>query len=77
MADTLRRVSQQLGLGDPSKISADTAFTGGAIPVGTQEVEAADRLKNELGGLICRPVQDTMTDMAQALLQMQTTKQDL
>ena len=52
---------------DLSKMTCDTQFTGGAIPIGQQEVEATERLKRDLG-VVCRPVEETMQDMAEALL---------
>ena len=66
----LQKVAKETGLGDPNKITCDTDFRGGAIPIGEQEVEAADRLRSDLGGLELRPVEETMEDMGRALLQM-------
>ena len=53
---------------DISKITCDTDFSGGAIKIGDREVEASDRLKHDLG-VVFRPVEETMCDMAKALLQ--------
>jgi nucleoside-diphosphate-sugar epimerase len=69
-AEALRKVAQETGLGDPDKITFDADFSGGAIPIGEPEVEAVDRLRNDLGGLELRPVEETMADMGRALLQM-------
>ena len=52
---------------DLGKISCDTQFTGGAIKIGDREVEASERLKHDLG-VVCRSVEETMQDMAEALL---------
>lgn len=56
---------------DMSKITCDTQFTGGAIKIGDREVEASERLKRDLG-VVCRPVEETMEDMARALLFRET-----
>jgi len=53
---------------DISKITCDTNFSGGAIKIGDREVEASDRLECDLG-VVFRPVEETMRDMAKALLQ--------
>jgi nucleoside-diphosphate-sugar epimerase len=52
------------------KIHYDADFTGGAIPVGTLEVECTQRLHDELGVKL-RPVKDTIVDMAERLLEEQ------
>ena len=52
---------------DIAKITCDNEFTGGAIKIGDREVEAQERLERDLG-VVCRPVVDTMEDMAEALL---------
>ena len=52
---------------DMSNITCDTQFTGGAIKIGEREVEASERLQHDLG-VVCRPVEETMQDMAEALL---------
>lgn len=69
-AEALKKVARETGLGDPNKISFDADFSGGTIPIGEPEVEAVDRLRNDLGGLELRPVEKTMADMGRALLQM-------
>lgn len=51
---------------DLSAIKCDTKFDGGAIKIGEKEVEASERLQ-ELG-VVCRSVEETMEDMAKALL---------
>lgn len=58
MAMELQRVCQQTGMGDPKAVTFDSAFVGGAIPIGSREVEATDRLKDLLG-VTLRPVQET------------------
>jgi len=70
------RVQGQIGiegrvLGDASidmgKITCDTKFDGGAIKIGEREVEATERLEQDLG-VVCRSVEETFQDMAEALL---------
>lgn len=48
-------------------IICDTQFTGGAIKIGEREVEASERLERDLG-VVCRPVEETMQDMAETIL---------
>jgi hypothetical protein len=74
-AEALRQVAGESGLGDPGKITYDSEFSGGAIPIGDQEVAAVERLKNDLGGLELIPVEQTMSDMGRALLRMKTAIQ--
>ena len=64
---TLRRRLLAHGHADAAEaITADLAFTGGAIPIGAREVVAAEELA-ELG-VACRPTAETLADMADALL---------
>jgi nucleoside-diphosphate-sugar epimerase len=58
MAEELKKVSIETGQGDPGAISFDTNFQGGAIPIGSKEVEAVDRLQTLLG-ISPRPVHET------------------
>lgn len=51
---------------DLDKIRCDTKFDGGAIKIGDKEVEACERLKKL--GVVCRSVEETMEDMAAAIL---------
>ena len=51
----------------------DTDFDGGAIKIGEKEVECSERCKDELDGLVCRSVDETMSDMAKILLQLDLT----
>lgn len=67
MAEVLKEVCESTGLGDPSKITFDGEFKGGAIPIGSQEVEATDRLESLLG-LKLTPLRDTIRDMGKSLL---------
>ena len=67
MAEVLKEVCKDTGLGDPSKISFDSEFQGGAIPIGSQEVEATGRLQDILG-LTMTPLHDTIRDMGRSLL---------
>lgn len=52
---------------DMSKIVFDTQFTGGAIKIGERETDASERLERDLG-VVCRLVEETMEDTAEALL---------
>jgi len=71
-ADALKRAvtklqDEQIALDlDLDSITCDTNFDGGAIKIGDREVDAAKRLE-ELG-VRCRPVEETMHDMAEALV---------
>jgi len=67
IAAWLMEACQETGLCDASAIHYDSEFTGGAIAIGDQEVEATERLKSELG-IDLQPVQHTIVDMATALL---------
>jgi nucleoside-diphosphate-sugar epimerase len=67
MAKELAAVCRETKLGDPDAIRFDGEFQGGAIPVGTKEVEATARLKSLLG-ITLRPVSETISDMGRALL---------
>ena len=51
----------------PSKITFDGEFQGGAIPIGSREVEATERLQDILG-LTMTPLEDTIRDMGRSLL---------
>lgn len=52
---------------DLSKIKCDVKFDGGAIRIGEREVETKERLESDLG-VVCRSVEETMEDMANAIL---------
>ena len=78
VAEALRRAIQRVheksvversgsGSIDTSMITCDTKFDGGAIKIGEREVEATERLKSDLG-VVCRSVEETMQDMAEAML---------
>lgn len=58
MAEGLAAVCRETGLGDPQAVSYDSHFQGGAIPIGSREVEATDRLERLLG-ISLRPVDET------------------
>ena len=64
-ADALRKVATH-----PDRITYDSEFQGGAIPIGQKEVEAEERLKRDLGGLALRSVEETMEDMGKMLVEM-------
>lgn len=68
MADELKKMAAQLGIGKPEKIYADVNFDGGAIKIGCKEVDCAVRMEELLDGFTVRPVEETMRDMAKALL---------
>ena len=53
-----------------SSMSCDTDFDGGAIKIGEKEVECTQRCKDELDGLVCRSVDETMSDMATVFSRM-------
>jgi nucleoside-diphosphate-sugar epimerase len=67
MAEALKQVCKESGLGDPDKITFDAQFSGGVIPIGSREVASAERLKESLG-ITLRPVRETIYDMGQSLL---------
>eukprot|EP00521_Asterionellopsis_glacialis_P016855 CAMPEP_0195302514 /NCGR_PEP_ID=MMETSP0707-20130614/31222_1 /TAXON_ID=33640 /ORGANISM="Asterionellopsis glacialis, Strain CCMP134" /LENGTH=371 /DNA_ID=CAMNT_0040365791 /DNA_START=38 /DNA_END=1153 /DNA_ORIENTATION=- len=69
MADALKRICKDTGMGDPDKISFDADFDGGAIKIGDKECECAAKLKDEFG-LVMRSVEETMADMGEVLLKM-------
>jgi nucleoside-diphosphate-sugar epimerase len=73
MAKALKRVCQQTGFGDADSITFDAEFQGGAIPIGSREVEAAEHLEKVLG-VTLRPVEETIADMGRALLIQQQIK---
>mmetsp|Transcript_22773 Transcript_22773/g.32124 ORF Transcript_22773/g.32124 Transcript_22773/m.32124 type:complete len:387 (+) Transcript_22773:102-1262(+) len=68
IGDELKRIAQEKGL-ETGKIDCDTDFDGGAIKIGDKEVHCEQRMKDLLNGLECRPVTETMSDMAQMLLE--------
>uniref|UniRef100_A0A7S4A9I1 NAD-dependent epimerase/dehydratase domain-containing protein n=1 Tax=Pseudo-nitzschia australis TaxID=44445 RepID=A0A7S4A9I1_9STRA len=67
MAKILKEVCEETGLSDPENVSFDGEFKGGAIPIGTREVEATSRI-NDVLGLDLTPVQETIRDMGRSLL---------
>ncbi len=69
IAGWLRQVAMETGRTDPSRIHFDADFDGGAIPIGAKEVDAAQRLKEGLD-IELRPVKQTITEMANALLRI-------
>jgi hypothetical protein len=74
LAGWLQEVCRSTGLADPTKIHYDADFAGGSIPIGDQEVEACTRLQRDLG-ISLRPVKDTISDMALAILENQANAQ--
>jgi len=54
-------------LADPDAIHYDADFQGGAIPIGEREVDALERLEQDLG-VTLRPVKETIVDMTKLLL---------
>eukprot|EP00980_Cylindrotheca_fusiformis_P001992 scaffold443_cov125-Cylindrotheca_fusiformis.AAC.41 len=71
MAEALKAVCRETGIGNPDGITYDADFQGGAIPVGSREVEATEKLRNYLG-VTMRPVHETISDMGRALLKNQS-----
>jgi nucleoside-diphosphate-sugar epimerase len=67
MAEVLMEVCKETGLSDPDRIWFDSDFKGGAIPIGSREVEATTRLKDVLD-ITLTPVHDTIRDMGRSLL---------
>jgi nucleoside-diphosphate-sugar epimerase len=67
IASWLKEVCTKSSSADPDKIHFDADYQGGFIPIGQREVEAAERLHNELG-VALRPVKETMMDMTEVLL---------
>lgn len=67
MAEVLMEVCKETGLSDPDRIWFDSEFKGGAIPIGSREVEATSRLADVLG-ITLTPVHDTIRDMGRSLL---------
>jgi nucleoside-diphosphate-sugar epimerase len=69
VAEILKERIRASGLGNEqmiAKIAADEQYDGGAIPIGEQEVVAAQGMA-ELG-VACRSTTETLADMAEALL---------
>ena len=72
MAEELKRIAKETGLGDADGIVWDKEFDGGAVRIGEKEVECVERAKDLLGsGFELRSVEDTFRDMALALLEME------
>ena len=67
MAEVLKEVCKETGLSDPEDISFDSDFKGGAIPIGSREVEATSRL-NDLLSITLTSVHETIRDMGRSLL---------
>ena len=70
IAEELKKLAIELGIGDPDKIHPDTAFDGGLIKIGDREVACDERMVDLLDGFKCRPVEETMRDMAKVLLEI-------
>jgi nucleoside-diphosphate-sugar epimerase len=73
-SDEFQCIAKENGF-DPDKIHPDTNFDGGAIKIGEKEVDSVDRLRDILG-LTCRPVEETMRDMARTLFEMKKASTD-
>ncbi|CAJ1953442.1 unnamed protein product [Cylindrotheca closterium] len=67
MAEALQSVCGESGVGNADNITYDANFKGGAIPIGSREVEATEKLENVLG-ITLRPVKETIGDMGRILL---------
>ncbi len=61
------QMGERLGPSVAERLSVDDEFDGGAIPIGEREVVAADELWKQLG-VRCRPTEETIADMAEALV---------
>jgi len=72
MAEVLKEVCKETGMSDPERVTFDGDFQGGAIPIGSQEVEATKRLHDVLG-ITLTPVHDTIRDMGRSLLMAKDT----
>jgi NADPH-dependent methylglyoxal reductase len=70
IAEELKKLAIELGIGEPDKIHPDTAFDGGLIKIGDREVACDERMVDLLDGFKCRPVEETMRDMAKVLLEI-------
>lgn len=70
MAEELKKMSTEMGIGAPDKIYADTEFSGGAIQIGDKEVGCYERMESLLD-LKPRSVEETMSDMAKVLLELE------
>jgi len=71
IAEDLKRIAKDTGLGVPDCILSDSDFDdGGLIKIGDKEVECAERTKALLGGLEFRSTKETLVDMAAVLLEM-------
>mmetsp|Transcript_9842 Transcript_9842/g.20352 ORF Transcript_9842/g.20352 Transcript_9842/m.20352 type:complete len:367 (-) Transcript_9842:1293-2393(-) len=68
IASWLADACKETGLSDPAKIHFDAEFSGGAIRIGDKEVEAEERLYQELG-IKLQPVKETIAGMAITLLE--------
>jgi len=72
MADELKRIVKETGVGDSEKIFYDADFDGGTIEIGEREVECVERANELLGsGLEFRSPKETLADMAIAHLKME------
>ncbi|KAL3936466.1 MAG: hypothetical protein SGBAC_008218 [Bacillariaceae sp.] len=67
MSEALQSVCLETGVGNADSITYDGNFKGGAIPIGTREVEATEKLEQVLG-ISLRPVEETIGDMGRTLL---------
>ncbi|CAB9521116.1 Male sterility protein [Seminavis robusta] len=76
VARILEDESRALQYTPPSPISYDAAFDGGAIPIGDKEVEAEQRLVDELGIQELQPAEDTIRDMSRVLIGMFLQKEE-
>lgn len=70
MAKALQEACRETRVGNPDEITYDAEFQGGAIPIGTREVEATLKMKEYLG-VSLRPIEETIADMGRALLKGQ------
>lgn len=70
MAEKIKQIAIETGIGDASKVHADTAFDGGSMKIGDKEVDCEERMKFFLNGFSTRSVEETIADMTKVLLGM-------
>lgn len=71
MAEKIKQIAIETGIGDASKVHADTVFDGGSMKIGEKEVDCEERMKYFLNGFSTRSVEETIADMTKVLLELQ------
>lgn len=72
MAEKMRQIAIDIGIGDPDKIHADTVFDGGIMKIGQKEVDCYERMNVFLNGFSPRSIETTISDMAKVLLELES-----